>query len=182
MEREKINIEFIIVFFLIFGISNVFGQKDFKVKKEDKKTEVEYIIWKQININNFLISVPKDFNVDKKMGTDLSYWKFKTPDLHFTVFTGSRSPKPSIVEVELPTFEEQSQTINNIQTTIWKYKYESKKFKYPFVWVAYYYINNEILVIYLKSNTENTKELANLIFKSVKFLNKFVNLKSSKRN
>lgn len=172
---------FFSVVFILFGANNLLAQPTFKCDKREADTEtkkqpaqVKTNEWKKLKIKNFSFLVPKNFSLTKKQGVELPYWEYENENIIFTVYTSKRFPLPSIVERDLPTFSEESTVINNLNATLWFYKYEtpvfsagSEVFKFPFVRAAYFDNEQSIIAMYLKLKNECSIEIADKIFQSV---------------
>lgn len=149
------------------------SQQTTSSKTANKKDLIE---WQEIKLKGVSICLPKEFELKKVQGIDLSYDGYKDDDIELKIYTSKQAPIPIIYSKS--TFKTESKYINGIYTWIWQNVEEDNDYKY--VKGARFFIENkidgEVIVIYVATNAVTKKdymeELADKIFSSIKVKSK----------
>lgn len=157
---------------LIFlSLSTNFGQTGQKTSIEKVKIrKSDYKDWRKVELNNLSFYIPKELKKQEAKCIDGGCYLFKSEELKLSIDVNSAAGFPTY-EKKKPAYSEKFFQIDNAKACIWsvendRYKYESG------VLFEFEKTRNYRIGMYLFSNSQDVKNLAEKIFKSVKFKNK----------
>ena len=130
--------------------------------------------WKKFDLPLFSFFAPSDFVSEPFKGKDSAIWKYKNQDLELTIDLGLYSAKPTEDKDE-DNYVEKSVVVDKKKATIVSFKFsdsDSKEFKYV---TAVYFprigLDETKLSFIANSKTSEKQEIAEKIFRSIKFKN-----------
>jgi hypothetical protein len=156
---------------IFFSLSTNFGQTGEKNSIEKAKIrKSDYKDWQKVELSNLSFYIPKELKKQETKCIDGGCYLFKSEELKLSIDVNSAAGFPTY-EKKNPTYSEKFFQIDDAKAWIWsvendRYKYESG------VLFEFEKIKNYRIGMYLFSESQNIKDLAKKIFKSVKFKNK----------
>jgi hypothetical protein len=128
----------------------------------------EYREWRKIDVGIFEFHAPKELKGGKRQGIDSRVWKYESADLVLDIDAGLYSGFPS-VERTGATYREMFLTVDG--ASAWMWFYEDPKNELRYVSGANFSFKglNESVTIELNSKDIKGQEIAEKMFKSVKF-------------